>query len=241
MVFSAVAGNELDAATVFTSIALFENMKDPLSRLPDRITSFVDLSVASQRLETFLAREEVSERGSTSRSDSDGLAIRLDSGSFGWGQTQKIQVKPKKAKHNVEKSKPGTGDQGYQQLGQDDLEDVQLVVDAEESVNSPETALLRNISLRIAHGELVCESTSDRPNTACDVWVLCRRSAAGACLVMSVIWYASDRFACGCRCDWHSRLRQKQPSCSDPVRDGTYSGNISVSQVHQFPLVFGPI
>jgi hypothetical protein len=30
------AGNELDAATVFTSIALFENMKDPLSRLPDR-------------------------------------------------------------------------------------------------------------------------------------------------------------------------------------------------------------
>eukprot|EP01046_Picozoa_sp_COSAG06_P043977 COSAG06_NODE_5850_length_3246_cov_3.260248_5_plen_59_part_00 len=36
------AGNELDAATVFTSIALFENMKDPLSRLPDRqITIFL--------------------------------------------------------------------------------------------------------------------------------------------------------------------------------------------------------
>jgi ABC-type multidrug transport system fused ATPase/permease subunit len=148
--FTAVAGHELDAATVFTSIALFENMKDPLARLPDRITSFVDLAVASDRLQTFLARDEVAPRSRCGGGGHD-LAIRLDGGSFGWGwAATDVDPKAPKRAHGQGKAKKASGDRQYQQLEQD--EEATLLASSSER-EAP--ALLRDITLQIAHGELV--------------------------------------------------------------------------------------
>jgi ABC-type multidrug transport system fused ATPase/permease subunit len=90
--YTLISGEQLTVATVFTSIALFENMKDPLSRLSDRITSFVDLAVATRRIEDFLAGHELlpSRHDKHQRPiarDSSQLArgaIQIEQSSFSW-------------------------------------------------------------------------------------------------------------------------------------------------------------
>ena len=154
--FTAVAGNELDAATVFTSIALFENMKDPLARLPDRITSFVDLSVASGRLQTFLARDEVAPRARRGGSGDREVAISVE-GSFGWGEPTvegAVQLTKSKAASatSAKKGKKKAGDQQYQLLGQEE-EEGEALLSAGAVPAVP--ALLRDLKLSIRQGELV--------------------------------------------------------------------------------------
>eukprot|EP01051_Picozoa_sp_SAG22_P004637 SAG22_NODE_254_length_13588_cov_10.695678_5_plen_661_part_00 len=110
--YTQLAGHTLDAATVFTAIALFENMKDPLSRIPDRVASFVDLAVASNRISAFLACEESDNSRTVPApvvSDDDTHAVELR-GSFGWGDIAGVDVgsQPRVPKpHQIVSRRPG--------------------------------------------------------------------------------------------------------------------------------------
>ena len=52
-VYSAL-GNTLDATTAFTSLLLFNQLKEPLGKLPECITSYVKMWISQQRIQAFL-------------------------------------------------------------------------------------------------------------------------------------------------------------------------------------------
>ena len=167
-VFAGVQGHTLDAATVFTSIALFENLKDPLSRLPDRITSYVDLLVASQRIQKFLARDEIAAHRQRAIPDImqnktvDAIVVQ---GSFSWGalhtqrenkdickHSQKQEAKAKTQDNTASREKHQRGG-GYMQLDQDDKELTNEPM--EMATTSVYPLLLRDLNLRVRRGDLV--------------------------------------------------------------------------------------
>ena len=166
-------GHKLDAATVFTSIALFENMKDPLSTLPDRITSYVDLAVASQRLQRFLARDEVAPHrqsagsGISQQESTDAIILR---GSFSWGVSTAAEERASasigakgdgRTEHLSKNKAPDTAAQrkhqngsGYTRLDQED--DDELAHKADDAVaTGVQAPLLHGVNLRVRHGDLV--------------------------------------------------------------------------------------
>ena len=169
-VFSGVQGYTLDAATIFTSIALFENLKDPLSRLPDRVTSYVDLFVASQRIEKFLGRDEIASHRQRSESNvaqhhqsTDAIVIQ---GSFSWEAShtqrqnndnckrkQQPNQEPKEIAPDKAARRRFQSNQGYSQLNQEDDELALATVHA--SSTNQYAPLLRNLDLHVRHGDLV--------------------------------------------------------------------------------------
>ena len=172
-IFSGLQGGKLDAATVFTSIALFENMKDPLSTLPDRITSYVDLAVASQRLQRFLAREEIALHRQSPRSDgtqqrsTDAIVIR---GSFGWGVSSASEERASGGPRadgdtptqNTLKNKAPTAAQrkyqhgrGYTRIDQEEDNECTNAADDDATATDVQAPLLRGLNLRVRHGDLV--------------------------------------------------------------------------------------
>merc|ERR1719158_1412784 len=83
--------NVLDADKAFTSLALFNILRFPLSMLPMMITSAVQANVSVQRINKFMRSGELDpdsvER--TKKSDSKGdIAISVREASFNWGDVQ---------------------------------------------------------------------------------------------------------------------------------------------------------
>ncbi|KAJ0395751.1 hypothetical protein P43SY_005668 [Pythium insidiosum] len=58
-VYSLVLGNELTAAKVFTSMALFNAIREPLRSLPEAVSSCIQAKVSIDRMQTYLNIDEV--------------------------------------------------------------------------------------------------------------------------------------------------------------------------------------
>jgi ABC-type multidrug transport system fused ATPase/permease subunit len=89
-----VEGHTLDTATVFTSLLLFNTLKEPLSKLPEATNNLARSWISAQRIQTFLKAKEhdFSKKGFKDvlqmvhpRDDQTGPpAIVMESASFGW-------------------------------------------------------------------------------------------------------------------------------------------------------------
>ncbi|KAH0834256.1 hypothetical protein J3R83DRAFT_11612 [Lanmaoa asiatica] len=93
-------GNQLTIPVAFTSIALFNMIRQPLNIIPSWIVQINQTGVALKRIETYLGEEEVTEQVSSIKhtrvpADSlvtdDGLAI--DGGTFKWNEVPEQEIK----------------------------------------------------------------------------------------------------------------------------------------------------
>ena len=117
-------------------------MKDPLSRIPDRVASFVDLAVASNRIATFLDSEQV--RGAAGPVADVAHAIELR-GRFGWSSVQ-----PRTTAQPAQKRRSGQ----YSALSTSDRTEQEELIEASSRPALP-PLLTVEPSQSIAHGQLV--------------------------------------------------------------------------------------
>jgi len=88
--------NVLDAEKAFTSLALFNILRFPLSMLPMMITSAVQASVSVKRINKFMRSGEL-DPDSVEKSEKDGgAAITVSDASFNWGVAAVEEEKPSK-------------------------------------------------------------------------------------------------------------------------------------------------
>ena len=62
-VYTQIAGHTLDAATAFTSLALFNTLRNPLQTFPDIIVRMMEAGVSLKRVERFLQEEDLDRYG----------------------------------------------------------------------------------------------------------------------------------------------------------------------------------
>eukprot|EP01129_Flabellula_baltica_P009720 TRINITY_DN4019_c0_g1_i1.p1 TRINITY_DN4019_c0_g1~~TRINITY_DN4019_c0_g1_i1.p1 ORF type:complete len:1462 (+),score=305.81 TRINITY_DN4019_c0_g1_i1:37-4422(+) len=87
IVFIAV-GNELNAEIAFTSIALFNIMRFPISMLPNVLTNLIETFVSVRRLQKFFDSEELDEEAvQRSTNEFSENAVTIKNGSFSWSET----------------------------------------------------------------------------------------------------------------------------------------------------------
>ncbi|KAI9981133.1 hypothetical protein PInf_009667 [Phytophthora infestans] len=85
-VYAIVMGNELTAAKVFTAIALYNTLRDPLRDLPTVIQMFIQAKISIDRFSDYLSLEEFNP-ANVSRSDPkqhDDVVMAIKDGIFGW-------------------------------------------------------------------------------------------------------------------------------------------------------------
>ncbi|KAG4234548.1 Canalicular multispecific organic anion transporter 1 [Phytophthora cactorum] len=84
-VYAIVLGNELTAANVFTAIALFNTLRDPLRDLPTVIQMFIQAKISMDRFSDYLSLEEFN-TANVSRHDPehDDVVMAIVDGTFGW-------------------------------------------------------------------------------------------------------------------------------------------------------------
>ncbi|KAJ0399749.1 hypothetical protein ATCC90586_007286 [Pythium insidiosum] len=94
-VYSLVMGKTLTAAKVFTAMALFNALRDPLRDLPNVISQCIQAKVSLGRMQDFLSidefnKENVQRDGSLYPKD---VAVVVKNGSFAWGKDQEPLLK----------------------------------------------------------------------------------------------------------------------------------------------------
>ncbi|GLD98159.1 hypothetical protein PINS_up006856 [Pythium insidiosum] len=94
-VYSLVLGKALTAAKVFTAMALFNAIREPLRALPEAVSSCIQAKVSIDRMQTYLAIEEVQSSNVTrhSAAERNDVAVVVKNGSFAWGKDQEPLLK----------------------------------------------------------------------------------------------------------------------------------------------------
>ena len=88
--------NVLDAEKAFTSLALFNILRFPLSMLPMMITSAVQASVSVKRINKFMRSGELDPDSVEKSEKEGGAAITVSNASFNWG----VPVEEEKSSKN---------------------------------------------------------------------------------------------------------------------------------------------
>eukprot|EP00644_Phytophthora_capsici_P002690 jgi/Phyca11/543367/estExt2_Genewise1Plus.C_PHYCAscaffold_110673 len=85
-VYSLVLDQVVTSATVFTIIALFDRLQEPLQALPALFQSAIEVKVSIDRFSEFLSLDEFDEDNVTRNDPTkpDDVAIALENASFGW-------------------------------------------------------------------------------------------------------------------------------------------------------------
>ncbi|POM72838.1 ABC Superfamily, partial [Phytophthora palmivora] len=87
-VYTLIMGQVLTAAKVFTAIALFNLLRDPLREFPSIIQKFLQAKISLNRMAEYLALHEVDPSNVTRNDPSapDDLAIVIENGTFAWNE-----------------------------------------------------------------------------------------------------------------------------------------------------------
>lgn len=80
----ALAGNAMDAATAFTALALFNQLRFPLAMFPVLLTSYIQFSVAMKRIADFLLCGEIPQADLNAAKDLTSGTIKIKDGQFSW-------------------------------------------------------------------------------------------------------------------------------------------------------------
>ncbi|KAG8892355.1 hypothetical protein FRC00_012209, partial [Tulasnella sp. 408] len=135
-----LAGHTLDPAVIFTSLSLFQLLRQPLIFLPRALSSYVDGKNAIGRLTPVWHAETLD--GTTQVEQESKWAVQVEDADFQWEETappsattpQKGHGRGGKGRKTREKTTPSTGTQ--------------------TPVNRQEPFALRNVSLRVPRGQL---------------------------------------------------------------------------------------
>ena len=95
--YGSLMSHTLDASTAFTSLLLFNMLKEPMGKLPECMSGFIRMKISLERVERFLVckeKEEYTEYLPSAGSESEELAVtaekgeyalKIDNASFDWG------------------------------------------------------------------------------------------------------------------------------------------------------------
>ncbi|KAF8439690.1 multidrug resistance-associated ABC transporter [Boletus edulis BED1] len=156
-------GNKLTVSVAFTSIALFNMIRQPLNIIPAWIVQILQTGVALKRIETYLGEEEVTEQVSSikrARVPADSLAaddgLAISGGTFKWNEVPEEEIKDAgKGKKNGNTNNEGSGAKGSR-IPTDGT--ANTVVDVESLLGrsgiEDHKFELRDISVRFPDGEL---------------------------------------------------------------------------------------
>ncbi|KAF8836435.1 P-loop containing nucleoside triphosphate hydrolase protein [Paxillus ammoniavirescens] len=188
-------GNQLTVAVAFTSIALFNMIRQPLNIIPTWIVQILQTGVALDRIETYLNEEEVTEQVSSikrSRLPADSLAtddgLAIEGGTFRWNE---VPDKAADETKNGSTNGKGDGKNGKSKSNSPmPSDDTSTAVDAESmtgaSVVEDHKFELRDISVRFPEGELtVITGPTASGKTAMLLALLGEMTISGGKLIMS--------------------------------------------------------
>lgn len=99
--------NNLDPATIFSSLALFNALRMPMNMLPMVIAQCIDAWVSLKRVQEYLLAEEISD--TTIRDSTAKDAIGVVDASFTWEQTSPPDESSKEKKSRLKKAKKTSG------------------------------------------------------------------------------------------------------------------------------------
>uniref|UniRef100_A0A5B7AUK1 ABC-type xenobiotic transporter n=1 Tax=Davidia involucrata TaxID=16924 RepID=A0A5B7AUK1_DAVIN len=74
----------LNAATIFTILAVLRNMCEPLRTIPEALSVLIQVKVSLDRLNTFLLDDELNDEDMRIPLQNSDIGIRIQSGSFSW-------------------------------------------------------------------------------------------------------------------------------------------------------------
>ena len=169
--------NVLDAQKAFTSLALFNILRFPLSMLPMMITSAVQASVSIKRINKFMRSEELDIDAVTRVENKESSnAISISKASFNWGEEDEPEESKEKDKKKEKKKENGklangkpkspekknghangaNGTNGHivENGTEKDGEDTELL-NGEADKSTVEQFRLDNIDVNVPHGSLV--------------------------------------------------------------------------------------
>ena len=152
--------NVLDAQKAFTSLALFNILRFPMSMLPMMITSAVQASVSIKRINKFMRSEELDPNAVEKRKDNkETNAITIRKASFDWGEKEEVETVEEKngaANGKENKAKNGTANGSTKTEAEEPEEETSLmngtIPDTKQKL---EPFSLKNIDLNIVSGNLV--------------------------------------------------------------------------------------
>ncbi|KAJ3333133.1 hypothetical protein HDU76_011210 [Blyttiomyces sp. JEL0837] len=90
--YTKIAGNDLDAATAFTALALFGLLRGPLQQFPDHVVAILDSWVSFTRVRNFLAEEELEDFTNPSMNTANGKlnpSLGFNSANFEWKNAER--------------------------------------------------------------------------------------------------------------------------------------------------------
>ena len=140
-------GHRLDAATAFTTIALFNLMQLPFAFLPMGLAQFSQSMVSSKRMLDFFARSEIDDYVHKDEAI-DGTVISFDDVSMAW------TVEESKSSNSNSGSKDAITEKDSGAVTTDNIELTDLSMDTATS-EKPTTEILKNISFSVKKGELL--------------------------------------------------------------------------------------
>ncbi|CAK4111644.1 unnamed protein product [Aphanomyces euteiches] len=84
-VYSVVMNQPLTATKVFTSLALFRQLQDPVRDLPENITAVVEARISLKRVHSYLAQEDKPARPEPDVPEEKNVAVTIQNGALTWG------------------------------------------------------------------------------------------------------------------------------------------------------------
>ncbi|CAK4663379.1 unnamed protein product [Aphanomyces euteiches] len=84
-VYSVVMNQPLTATKVFTSLALFRQLQDPVRDLPENITAVVEARISLKRFHSYLAQEDKPARPEPDVPEEKNVAVTIQNGALTWG------------------------------------------------------------------------------------------------------------------------------------------------------------
>jgi ABC-type multidrug transport system fused ATPase/permease subunit len=167
-------GNQLDAATAFTTISLFNLLNLPMSFLPVGLAQYSQSLVSTKRMSNFFAAEELDDyvKGGPAEGDADGTVISMKDASICWlteiKESKDIKLKAGKDGKLAESRKSGKNqnqNEAKGSKGEYELASIEEGKGSEEIDEEAEKAriakvnrslnTLKNINIDIKAGELV--------------------------------------------------------------------------------------
>ncbi|KAJ3315207.1 hypothetical protein HDU76_002250 [Blyttiomyces sp. JEL0837] len=152
--YAKLSGKELDAATAFTSLSLFNMVKGPLQAFPDMIVFLLDSFTSFSRISNFLSEEELEDFSNPSKNtayNKDKVTLGFHNAGFEWRDLEEPTKKPEPKKKTSLKSlllSPFTKKSGYKPI------ESTTTATTSETTESENIFRLLDLDLEFPTGEL---------------------------------------------------------------------------------------
>jgi len=150
----------LHLANILTCITIFNQIQNPIRTLPQILSTFIEMIVSLERLQTFMEQDEIDYKR-LERDDiytkNKGLDIIIENGNFSWGiEPTKEERDEKISKSNNKESSKGSNKESkdFATNKQKSQDESKLILENVSKEPQPIKTILKNINISIQKGQL---------------------------------------------------------------------------------------